>query len=131
MTGWQVSGACRGHDPELWFRDDSASVSQAQAVCGGCPVRAECAEAGADEPDGVWGGVPADERLAPLLLADPEPPPHVPSRGCYVGGCRRPECCEANTRWQAAYRHRDPAAPATGGGKVEGEQLSIGWEVAS
>ena len=126
MTAWQLSGACRGHDAELWFADDPAAIAAAQAVCAGCPVLARCAEAGADEPDGVWGGVPAVERLAPLLLADPEPAPHVASRGCYVSGCRHPDCCSENTRWMSEYRHRD-AAPVTGPATLESwEQLEIG-----
>ncbi len=52
------SMACATHDPELWFADHPASVAEAQAVCGSCPLRIECL-AGAlerEEPWGIWGG---------------------------------------------------------------------------
>lgn len=34
----------------------------AKAECAGCGHRAECADLGASEPHGVWGGLGADER---------------------------------------------------------------------
>lgn len=49
---------CATHDPELWFADHPAAVSQAQALCRSCPLRVECL-AGAlerQEPWGIWGG---------------------------------------------------------------------------
>jgi len=49
---------CHASDPELFFNEDSASITQAKALCGGCPVKAKCL-AGAlsrAEPCGVWGG---------------------------------------------------------------------------
>jgi WhiB family redox-sensing transcriptional regulator len=45
-------------DPDLWFAQVPADLEQAKALCGGCPIRAECLE-GAQrraEPWGVWGG---------------------------------------------------------------------------
>lgn len=49
---------CRQYDPDLWFADDPADLEVAKALCGGCPLKAECL-AGAlerSEPWGVWGG---------------------------------------------------------------------------
>ena len=49
---------CRQYDPDLWFADRPADLEVAKALCGGCPLRAECL-AGAverEEPWGVWGG---------------------------------------------------------------------------
>lgn len=49
---------CRKFDPDLWFADAPAELELAKALCGDCPLRAECL-AGAlerEEPWGVWGG---------------------------------------------------------------------------
>lgn len=49
---------CQVNDPELWFADRPSDVECAKALCGSCPLRAECL-AGAierQEPWGVWGG---------------------------------------------------------------------------
>ncbi|MFC5992828.1 WhiB family transcriptional regulator [Pseudonocardia hispaniensis] len=49
---------CRSADADLWFADSPAVLEQAKALCGACPIRAECL-AGAlsrEEPWGVWGG---------------------------------------------------------------------------
>jgi hypothetical protein len=100
---------CAGN-PELFFADDEASITAAKAICARCPIRNRCAEAGRDEPWGVWAGMTTGERLGLMLLATPEPPPHEASRSCYSAGCRRPECCEANTRYIAATRAR-PVTP--------------------
>jgi hypothetical protein len=117
-------------DPDLWFRTDEASVAAAKRICARCPLRNPCAEQGRDEAWGVWGGLDAGDRLALQLLATPEPPPHVASRGCYVAGCTRPECCEANTRWIAEWRARDRPAHVTAGESIDVcEQLSIGLEI--
>jgi WhiB family redox-sensing transcriptional regulator len=49
---------CRSDDADLWFAEDPAELERAKALCGRCPIRAECL-AGAvtrAEPWGVWGG---------------------------------------------------------------------------
>lgn len=49
---------CRSGDADLWFAESPARLERAKALCGPCPVRAECL-AGAlsrAEPWGVWGG---------------------------------------------------------------------------
>lgn len=49
---------CRTHDSDLWFAEDVESTTQAQHLCGACPLRVAClTEAIArKEPCGVWGG---------------------------------------------------------------------------
>lgn len=67
---WVSRAACapanrpEGMTPAEWtalFFDAGGSGRGASAralrVCAGCPVRVECGEYGAGEPDGVWGGV--------------------------------------------------------------------------
>ncbi len=69
---WQRRGACRGRDSAQFFHPDGERGSSrtrrerlAKAVCGGCPVRAECAAHAlvVQEPYGVWGGFTENERL--------------------------------------------------------------------
>ncbi len=55
-SGW-CALPCR-RDPDLWFADTPAELDRAKALCGDCPIKAECL-AGArtrGEPWGVWGG---------------------------------------------------------------------------
>ena len=49
---------CHEEDPDLWFAEASADLERAKALCGPCPVRAECLSAALHrrEPCGVWGG---------------------------------------------------------------------------
>lgn len=63
---WQARGACLDEHPEVMFPEphDSDGIDAAVAVCGRCPVRAECL-AWAWETNqrfGVWGGMPEEER---------------------------------------------------------------------
>lgn len=44
---------------ELWTSDNREEREQAAAWCQGCPLLEVCAEAGAGEAWGVWGGVDA------------------------------------------------------------------------
>jgi WhiB family redox-sensing transcriptional regulator len=49
---------CRSDDADLWFAEVPAELERAKALCGHCPIQAECL-AGAlrrEEPWGVWGG---------------------------------------------------------------------------
>lgn len=49
---------CHTTDPELFFADDDATIAQAKALCGTCPVRQKCLTAALSrqEPCGIWGG---------------------------------------------------------------------------
>ena len=70
---WQLQGACRSKDTELFFHPEgergprrSNREAAAKAVCGSCPVMRQCrAHAlSAHEPYGVWGGLSEHEREA-------------------------------------------------------------------
>ncbi|PZM97209.1 MAG: transcription factor WhiB [Actinobacteria bacterium] len=49
---------CREFDADLWFSDSPAELELAKALCGECPLRAECLAGAVQraEPWGVWGG---------------------------------------------------------------------------
>ena len=49
---------CRQNDPDLWFAELPADLEVAKALCGPCPVKAECLAGALEraEPWGVWGG---------------------------------------------------------------------------
>ena len=68
---WQARARCQGMDVNLVFPDRwelgeafDAVVAEAKAVCGACPVRADCLEAALDrgERHGIWGGATERER---------------------------------------------------------------------
>ncbi|MER6302438.1 WhiB family transcriptional regulator [Kitasatospora sp. NPDC001539] len=70
---WQIRGACRTVDTNLFFHptnERGAAAKQreqvAKSVCARCPVLAECREYALEvrEPYGVWGGLTEDERRA-------------------------------------------------------------------
>jgi WhiB family redox-sensing transcriptional regulator len=71
MSDWRRRAACVGVDPELWFPvGPLADVSEARAVCVGCPVRAVCLAWALERGvQGVWGGLTEDERRALRLAA--------------------------------------------------------------
>jgi WhiB family redox-sensing transcriptional regulator len=68
---WQLRGACRGLDADLFFHPEgergprrAGREAAAKAVCAGCPVLLRCREAAllSREPYGVWGGLSEHER---------------------------------------------------------------------
>ncbi len=72
---WQLAGACRGTDTELFFhpygeREPSRSRREraALAICARCPVIAQCRaySMSAHEVYGVWGGLTEAQRQAEL-----------------------------------------------------------------
>jgi len=77
---WQLHGACRGQDTELFFHPEGERgprranrEAAAKAVCASCPVRRECLDHALEsgEPYGVWGGLSEGEREE--LLHGPRP----------------------------------------------------------
>lgn len=65
------NGACHGEDTDLFFPEGTqgrpaASPAAALAICGRCPVRAECLDWALTtrQDHGILGGRTADERAA-------------------------------------------------------------------
>jgi WhiB family transcriptional regulator, redox-sensing transcriptional regulator len=72
---WQLHGACRGENTELFFHPEgergparAAREAAAKTICARCPVVLACGEHAlrAREPYGVWGGMSESEREAIL-----------------------------------------------------------------
>lgn len=63
MSEWITRGICYGMDPNVFFQ---GNPNKAKAVCGNCPVKAECAEYAIARPtlEGVWGGMTDNERAS-------------------------------------------------------------------
>lgn len=61
---WQHEAACRGTPLEWWFQRAGGKSTQARAVCGRCPVFAECRAWAYSEPHqlGVLAGASAEQR---------------------------------------------------------------------
>lgn len=72
-----MSAACAGLPVEWFFPSTAVSNAYAKgkAVCQTCDMRPECLDAGMAEPEGLWGGLTADERLTVrrFLTGDDQP----------------------------------------------------------
>lgn len=56
---WHARAACHGMTEVMFPVGDvgkGRDTASAMLLCARCPVRSECADYGANEPDGVWGG---------------------------------------------------------------------------
>jgi hypothetical protein len=112
--GWQRRAACRTEDPESFFPEWDGAARAAQAVCAGCPVRAECLDYAIKRgiTHGIWGGLTEQERRP---LANPDALPmcrndlHVMTeKNTYtypngVKSCRA--CREAGNQRREPRRH--------------------------
>lgn len=72
---WRDQGACRDHDPRLFFPegDDPSALVQAgtaKAICQACPVAGVCLKwaLSSSQSYGIWGGLTTDERQAVLRV---------------------------------------------------------------
>lgn len=52
-----IDARCTQSDPELWYAESAIDRRKAIEMCRECPLIAQCAEAGAGERYGIWGGV--------------------------------------------------------------------------
>ena len=72
-TTWMALGACRESDPELFFPISAAGsaaeqIRVAKGVCARCAVSEHCRQyALRTMPDGIWGGMTREERMAERL----------------------------------------------------------------
>jgi WhiB family redox-sensing transcriptional regulator len=85
---WQLLGACRGEDTDLFFHPEgergparSARELTAKAICGRCPVIDDCARHAltAREPYGIWGGMSESDREDVLHETPPSHTQPVPA----------------------------------------------------
>lgn len=66
---WHADAACKEHPEVTWFPARGERSAPAKAICATCLVRAECLTFAADhelaagEAHGIWGGLPAHERV--------------------------------------------------------------------
>lgn len=77
---WKAEGACRDHDPDLFFPDRGEDTDTAKRICAACTVRRECltyALTAPRERNGIWGGTSGRERRK-LTLASIEGRPLPP-----------------------------------------------------
>lgn len=63
---WDLA-ACAGKDTEMFFpegpKDYAKRIADAKAVCGGCPITAQCFSwAIENDEEGIWGGTTYKER---------------------------------------------------------------------
>ncbi len=120
---WRSRGACLSADPDLFFPISPGGASQrqvrrAKAVCGTCPVQAECLAFAVEtgQVHGVWGGLGEEElaRLRRGLRAAGAAPERIPGTG-RVAGTRPVAGRDPRHR---RGREREPQAgldPAAGG----------------
>ena len=66
---WRLLAASRHADPELFFPVSASGpsldqITQAKAICAGCPVRQQCLAFALNtrQNHGVWGGMSEEER---------------------------------------------------------------------
>lgn len=63
---WMESALCaQVGDPEAWFPYKGDRAAAVKAICGRCPVRAECLDFAMDAGElrhGIWGGLTATQR---------------------------------------------------------------------
>lgn len=70
---WRSAAACQSVDPELFFPISASGiakeqVTEAKAICTGCPVRRECLAFAlrTQQTHGIWGGTTEEERYPRL-----------------------------------------------------------------
>ncbi len=51
--------------PDMWFPEKGGATKASIEACSHCPVRRECAEAAFTQRErhGIWGGIPAVQRI--------------------------------------------------------------------
>jgi WhiB family redox-sensing transcriptional regulator len=92
---WQDDAACKGLT-DLFFPDPGVNCDHAKAICAMCPVRVECAEAGATEDFGIWGGLSPKQRR----------PVRVHGVNGYNQGCRCDTCITAKRAVNSARNRK-------------------------
>ena len=86
----------------VFFREDR--YDQAIKHCVGCPLKRECADLGAYQPYGVFGGLLPDERPQEQPKTRQSPTHGMNSK--YVDGCRCELCTKAHREAALEYETR-------------------------
>jgi adenine-specific DNA glycosylase len=57
-------GLCRCQSTDIWFPGQGGDIETPKAICGQCPVQAECRAYALGQPElcGIWGGTAERER---------------------------------------------------------------------
>lgn len=113
-TDWMAHADCATVDTDLFFPEKGSNTSRyAKSICNGCPVLIECREwaLAQEELQGIWGGLTFRERQRERvqrgqLLRQVQ---HG-TRQCYVKGCRRPQCVQADRDYKNAWAARRRAS---------------------
>ncbi len=111
------TGACVGHDPDLWFpaKNSGADAAKAKAICAGCRLLEPCRQYGLDHEIsfGIFGGLsPRDRREVRMgPIRRPLPPITHGTNSGYMQHYRRGEtpcaaCVEAHAQVSAATARR-------------------------
>lgn len=63
---WWSRALCREVGGDFWYPEFGDTGINAKRICRRCEVRSECLEYALanDEPEGIWGGKTARERVA-------------------------------------------------------------------
>ena len=77
QAGWRWFAACKGMDPDIFFAGKGQGANDhARAICGRCPVRADCLRDLGQYYGGFIGGMTTTQRvkahIAKLRLAERE-----------------------------------------------------------
>lgn len=72
---WTRLAECQYTDPDAFFPEKGASVTEARRICRGCPVRVQCLRyaLGNEETHGIWGGLSERELRALRVSGDTRP----------------------------------------------------------
>lgn len=72
-TNFMDSGNCRAaQDPDIFFSEDAAGISQAKMICAECPVRLKCFQFGNSQEYGIFGGLTPAERRTKKPQVQPQ-----------------------------------------------------------
>ena len=125
MADWRIQAACRGLDTSLFFPEvgELHSAQIAKAVCGSCPVQADClVEVLTMRQDwsqhGIWAGTsPKDRRGMRTKNSGPRQPARCGTAAGYNRHRRADEqpcqaCREAHNRSQQAAKAARRASAA-------------------
>lgn len=124
---WQDRAACRGQDIDTFFDEAPETREEALAVCGPCPVRADCFDAALAAPEhfGIWGGASPNARKAerrrrlrghqPRYPGPPQPKKteKLPARVASLGTVRRLQALQAEGHSTVAVAEAASCSPKT------------------